>query len=355
VEDLTNNSQKAILSASGGRSNAKGGYRLLANKKFRLDKIQQGVAAKTVEAMEGESVVLLVQDTTDANYNTHKKTAGLGYSSENVLGVKVHTCLALSEIGVPFGVMAQSCFTRENPKSELTASEKSKRPIEEKESFRWLDTMRETTALIPKNITAITLCDRECDFYEFYNEAEYIEEEFVIRIVNNRVTESGEKVRAVLDKAGVSGTVEVNIPRDNRRNIKARTAEMEISFAQVTLPKPIIRKEEHLADSVTMNVVRIVEKNPPANCEPIEWFLATNLPINSAEDAFKIVQYYVQRWKIERFHYVLKNGCSIEKIQQRTYSGIVKMILIYSTIAAYILAMTLTAQNSTEAMCDSFF
>ena len=278
MEDLTNNSQKAIFSASGGRSNAKGGYRLLANKKFTLDKMQQGVTEETIAAMAGESVVLLIQDTTDANYNTHKKTVGLGYSSENVLGVKIHTC--------------------------------------------WLDTMRETTALIPKNITAITLCDRECDFYEFY---------------------------------GVSGTVEVNIPRDNRRNIKARTAEMEISFAQVTLPKPLIRKEEHLVDSVTMNVVRIVEKNPPANCEPIKWFLATNLPINSAEDAFKIVQYYVQRWKIERFHYVLKNGCSIEKIQQRTYNGIVKMILIYSTIAAYILAMTLTAQNSTEAMCDSFF
>jgi hypothetical protein len=355
VENLTNNPQKAIFSASGSRSQAKGGYRLLSNPKFTLDKLQQSVTEKTVETMAGERVVLLVQDTMDVNYNTHKKTIGLGYSSEKVLGVKVHTCLALTEKGVPIGVMSQDCFTRESAKNEMNQYEKAVRPIEEKESNRWLETMRKTTSQIPEGVTAITICDRECDFYEFYDEAENTSEKFIIRIVNNRVTESGQKVRSILENTPVYGTVNVNIPRDSRRNIPARTAEMEITFATVSLKKPVIRKEAHISDSVTFSVVRIVEINPPEKCEPIEWFLATNLSVVTVEDALKIVQYYVQRWKIERFHYVLKSGCNIEKIQQRSYDGIVPMLLIYSVIAAYILAMTITSQEVPDATCDYFF
>jgi hypothetical protein len=355
VEDLTNNSQEMLFSATGSRSNAKAAYRLLANKKFTTEKLAKGNAEKVVEMMAGEPVVLLVQDTTDTNYNTHKKTKGLGYSSEKVLGIKIHTCLAMSEKGVPFGVMAQNCFTREKSKNEMSNSEKSKRPIEEKESNRWLETMRETTAQIPESTTAITICDRECDFYEFYNEAKNIGEYFIVRIVNNRVTESGEKVRQLLENAVVAGTVSVNIPRDSRRNIPARVAEMDIAFVQVDLVKPVIRKEEHINASVTLTVVQIKEKNPPDGIKPIEWFLATNVPITNAQEAFKVVEYYVQRWKIERFHHVLKSGCNIEKIQQRSYDRIVTLILIYSVIASYILAMTLTAQASPDATCDIFF
>jgi hypothetical protein len=39
------------------------------------------------------------------------------------------------------------------------------------------------------------------------------------------------------------------------------------------------------------------------------------------EQAFEKVKYYVQRWKIERFHYVLKSGCAIEKLQERDISN----------------------------------
>ena len=355
VEDLTNNSQKMLFSATGSRSNAKAAYRLLANKKFTQEKLAKGNAEKVVESMKGEAVVLLVQDTTDANFNTHKKTKGLGYSSEKVLGIKIHTCLAINEKGIPFGIMAQNCFTREKSKNEMSSSEKSKRPIEEKESNRWLETMRETVAQIPEDTTAITICDRECDFYEFYNEAVNIGENFIVRIVGNRVTEDGEKVRQILEKATVAGTVSVNIPRDSRRNIPTRVTEMDIAFALVDLAKPAIRKEEHINDSVVLTVVRIKEKNPPEGVESIEWFLASNLPITNAQEAFKVVEYYVQRWKIERFHHVLKSGCNIEKIQQRSYDRIVALLLIYSVIASYILAMTLTAQESTDATCDTFF
>jgi hypothetical protein len=80
----------------------------------------------------------------------------------------------------------------------------------------------------------------------------------------------------------------------------------------------------------------VKEENPPQGLEPIEWFLMTNDEVNTTEQAFEKVKYYVQRWKIERFHYVLKSGCAIEKLQERDMEKTKSLILIYSVIAVFI-------------------
>ncbi|MDR2659597.1 MAG: hypothetical protein LBC27_06370, partial [Spirochaetaceae bacterium] len=61
-------------------------------------------------------------------------------------------------------------------------------------------------------------------------------------------------------------------------------------------------------------LIYLKEENPPKGLEPIERFLMTNDGVNSAGQVFEKVKYYVQRRKTGRFHYVLKSGCSIEKL-----------------------------------------
>jgi putative transposase len=39
--------------------------------------------------------VLPIRDTSDINLNGHKKTEGLGYCGEHVLGVKIHSCIKI--------------------------------------------------------------------------------------------------------------------------------------------------------------------------------------------------------------------------------------------------------------------
>ncbi|MDR1029717.1 MAG: hypothetical protein LBL76_02470 [Treponema sp.] len=46
----------------------------------------------------------------------------------------------------------------------------------------------------------------------------------------------------------------------------------------------------------------VKEEHPPKGKEPIAWFLMTGEPVNTAEEAYKYGGYYMQRWKIERFH-----------------------------------------------------
>jgi hypothetical protein len=60
----------------------------------------------------------------------------------------------------------------------------------------------------------------------------------------------------------------------------------------------------------------------------------------------------MQRWKIERFHYVLKSGCSIEKLQERSIDKTMILILMYSIIAGKILNMTYAGRLTPELPCS---
>ena len=197
----------------------------------------------------------------------------------------------------------------------------------------------------------IILCDREGDFYELYAEMLSLNASFAVRVIHDRKTVDGDNSVQQLRRTKSCGEAEVAIPRDTRNNTPARTAKMEVAYCTVAIARPA-NTSKKISDSLTLNLVRITEIG--AAKEPIEWFLATNLPLESPDDTMKIVGYYVHRWKIERFHYILKSGCQVEKIQQRTYDRIIPVLFIYSVIAAFILAMTYFARSVPDAPCDVF-
>jgi hypothetical protein len=353
AEQKTKNAQESsITGATGGRGQAKAVYRLLGNEEFELDKIQAHVKATTISQVEG--TVLLIQDTMDINYNGHKKTEGLGYSSEHVLGVKVHSCIAVSPDGQPIGLVAQSYETREEAKSSLTAKEKATRPIEEKESYRWLETLEESIRDLPEDVEPIVICDREGDIYELYAKAQELNAPFIIRVSHDRITDSDEKMLSQLRKTAADATVIVNIPRDSRANKPPRQAEMEVAGLTVTIKKPSTVVSESVPEALTINLVRITEINTTTD-DKIEWILATNRTIETADDKLEVIAFYVQRWKIERFHYVLKSGCKVEEIQQRTYERMKPILLIYSVVAMYIMIITYIGRVLPDTLCNVFF
>jgi hypothetical protein len=353
VEAMSENPGDSILSVCGTRYDAKAFYALLTNEKFSFEKITEASRRATVERIKSSGVteVLLPQDTTDVNLNGHKKTEGLGYSSNHTKGVQVHSCLALTPDGSTLGLMSQQYDTRKLSKQKETKWELSKRPIEEKESYRWLSTTQETLKEIPEGITPIIICDREGDFYELYADMLSLNTSFIVRLSQERVSTEGEHCIKKLRYTAACGEVEISVPRNTRQNIPARTAKMEIAHCCVTIVKPKRIKAE-IAEELTLNLVRITEVGEVD--EPIEWLLATNMPLTTSEDVMKVVEYYMHRWKIERFHYILKSGCQVERIQQRTYERILPVLFIYSMIAAFILAITYFARSLPDAPCSLF-
>ena len=353
VENSRKNVGKSVLGSVKERSQAKAFYRLLSNDKFEFEQLQTASRTSTISRMTG--TVLAIQDTTDIGLNGHKKTKELGYCSEHVMGIKLHSCIAVSPEGVPFGLLGQFYETRKEAKSALTKAEKAARPVEEKESYRWLKMLEESTKDIPDDVTVVTICDREGDFYELYAKAMELGKDFVIRVIHDRNSEENEKVANKIRKTGAVGNATVNIPRDSRRNIPARQTEMEVAHCRATIRKPATVRNTEITRNLTINLVRITEITPLDGQEPIEWILATSLLLGNDNDVMKIVEYYIQRWKIERFHYVLKSGCNAQRIQQRTYDRVKPVLLIYSVIALYIMAVTYLGRVLPDVPCDIFF
>jgi hypothetical protein len=93
--------------------------------------------------MEGHSLILAVQDTTSVNYDGQREMEGNGYIGDKTMGVNIHSCLAVIPEGLVLGVLDQMGFNRAERKNTLlTVERKKNRPIEEKESNRWLETMK---------------------------------------------------------------------------------------------------------------------------------------------------------------------------------------------------------------------
>ena len=63
----------------------------------------------------------------------------------------------------------------------------------------------------------------------------------------------------------------------------------------------------------------------------------------------------MQRWKIEQFHYVLKSGCTVEKLQERSMEKTTMLVLMYSIIASAIMNITYVARIHPLLPCTIFF
>jgi hypothetical protein len=216
--------------------------------------------------------------------------------------------------------------------------------------------MESSSKNIASDVKVIHICDREGDMYELFEKASKEDRLFVIRIVQNRLTVSGGKIIDEIKLSPQLGSLEIKVPRNSHKNQPEREATLTIRAKSFEVKRPVRRnRDEHLSASVTMNVVYISEETAADGIEPIEWLLATNESVNCAEDAIKISEYYIQRWKIERFHYVMKSGCQIEKIQQRSVDKIITLILMYSVISIKILNMTYLARISPDLPCDIIY
>jgi hypothetical protein len=97
---------------------------------------------------------------------------GNGYIGDKTLGVNIHSGLAVTPEGLVLGVLDQMGFNRaERKNTALTRERRKNRPIEEKESNRWLETMENADCDIGDDTKIPHVRDREGDNYELFDKA----------------------------------------------------------------------------------------------------------------------------------------------------------------------------------------
>jgi hypothetical protein len=340
----------SIPGACQSRAKTKATYRLFSNEKVDSVAILKGHRGETIKRMKQYDVALSVQDTTLCDFTSHPGTEGLGPTgSEGLIGLLAHTALAVTTNGIPLGILAQKIWARD-PDESKTKVHRKKRPIEEKESYKWFELMDQSLDGTPKNTMVVTVGDREADIYELFHKATSEKKHVLIRSIYDRcVDHEQKKLCAQVKSTDPLGKCMVRIPRNTELNLPPRTVWLMIQSCKVKLCAPFIKGKS--LDNITLTAILAREIAPPQGVKPVEWLLLTTLDVETAEEAFEKVRWYSHRWKIERFHYVLKSGCKIQELQLETAERLKNAIALYSFLAWRIIWITYQARETPDLSC----
>lgn len=304
---------------------------------------------ETQERLVGPGRVLLLQDTTSFDFSGQAAVEGLG-ALENPAcqGFFVHTTLAVSELGVPLGVVDQQVWVRLEEAVKARAKRRETR-FEDKESYKWVNGLHECGS---KTVwaQAITVCDREAHLYEFLDTLLEADQDFIVRGVHGRsFTVDGVDVFEAITFQPVAAEMTIQLKRHPDRD--ARPATVHLRFGSLTLRRP--KRLTTGREAITVQVVEVIEPQPPDGEAPVHWLLLTSLPVETVEQAQPIVTYYTYRWLIERFHYTLKSGCKLEDSQLRQEKRLERLLAVYSAVAWYLLWLTYQARLTPDAPCTT--
>ena len=345
-------------------------YRLFNHPKASPAKILEPHWKATAERMSGcGGPVLVMQDTVFFSYGKHVKTRGLGpigkSNAAHDRGLVMHNALAFTTSGVALGIVSQSTWARgEIPAEDY--QEKIERlqvtPIEEKESSKWLISLKQTLERTPAGVQLITLADRESDIFEFLTQAKELRAKYVIRARTDRKLVPEEsagctRMLEALSDAPVLGSLAVEVPGNGSR--KARTASIEVRVAEVTIQPPQRRgahaKASGSDEPVTVTLVGATEQSPPEGCESISWVLLTNLPVPDFESATEKVRWYARRWGIEVWHRVLKSGCKVEDCMLEEAERLKRYLTLFSIIGVRLMHVTYLARVQPDVPATEVF
>ena len=338
-------------------------YRFLNNERVTAEQIMRPHQARTVERCRASEVVVVAHDTTEFNFGKsgRKDLGNVGRGKS--FGFYGHFALAVARVveqRQPLGVLGFEIHSRDGTKGRR--GHRTLQTDPRNESKRWLK-MVERAAVALDGCAALHVMDREADSYGLMGNLVAGDHRFVIRMAGDkrRIADDGDEktVGAKLEGAGTLAEREVPVsargrsllPSYRKRHPEraARIAKLDVTSTQITLSRPdSSNKSPH--KTLLLNVVHVIEREPPAGEVAVEWRLWTTEPITTADEVLAVVDAYRCRWMIEEYFKALKSGCAIESRQLETHDGLVNSLALYVPVAWRLLRLrTLSRERNLPA------
>lgn len=345
----------------------KAAYRFLDNPRVDEAAILAGhFEATRQRSDEFGGTVLVLHDTTEFSYKrsdpdaigrtcvvpSGQKKAGR-QALYTVCGILMHASLAVTTEGLPLGLAAVKFWTRKKFKGTNALTRKvnaTRIPIEEKESYRWLENLRQATDFLASPERCVHVGDRESDIFELFCAAQDAGTSFVVRTCVDRLAEDGHTTIAQEMKSAKRGTHVVEITDRYGHPTQVR---LDVRYRQMVVRPPIGKQKQYPA--LTLSVIHARETTPPKGRERVEWKLLTNLPVKSLRKAIEKLDWYALRWKIETFFKILKSGCNAEEAKLRTATRLTNLIAIYSIVSWRIFWLCMLNRTDADAPAGLVF
>jgi hypothetical protein len=329
--------------------------RFLSNAKVTHQEIMRESCEKTVGLVEGLHV-LAIHDTSELNYEAHReRVRGLGtVGNGKDVGLFIHPLLALdAQSGACLGLAHQHMWIR----TQGAAKNYAQLPIEEKESYRWLEVAQAGKEKLQRAAMVTIVADRESDIYEEWDRIPDNKTHLLTRACRDRLLPNGQKLYGWLESQAVQGCYTLSLPaRADKRS--AHEARMEIRYGEVEIKRPKKCTDKKASARIKLYGIEVRERaeSVVGKEKPILWRLLTTHKIESVEQAQECVKWYCARWQIEQFFRTLKKqGLQIESSQVEEGERLMKLVSIAMQVAVRTMQLTLAREGNTERFATDVF
>lgn len=326
----------------------KAAYRFLNNPKVSPEKIQSTHRQQVRQLCSSHSVVLAIEDGSELDYSRHHSVEGLGFVGDGIgRGLLQHSTLAVTTSGGLLGILHQIWWKRARTAEGETRRQRQTRT---KESDLWANSIRAIGSIGP-NTRLVHVTDRGGDCYATMHAAYAAGQGFLIRAQHDRyVNDSTEHLWSFMGHQPVMGTRTIHVAaRPAKRKLPAqpaRTAQLAIRYAPIQVPPP--RNDPRFKKPLSAWAVYVIELDPPAGIEPVEWMLLTSEPVESFDQANTRVDWYTYRWLIEEWHKAEKTGCRLEASQLKSADALERLAALTAVVAVRLIQLRELAQAATD-------
>jgi hypothetical protein len=331
----------------------KGFYRFINNTRVTqstfMEGYKNGLASYSKKIMGQGEEWFLIHDTMYVEYNNRE--LDLGYTQDkDSNGLLLHHGLLLDNRHVPLGLLHQEVVQRS--REEFGKREMCKQKvIEDKESYKWITGIKAGQAFSEDTgRKLIHLLDREADIADVINL--FLGDctggsGFIIRARHDRSTLTNSQ-RACEENLSLFRLFKQIRESGHRKKIKRTLRNKDGRPYEAVC---WLRYQEYKFRGVEKPItsVHLEEVSPTGESKITEWYLLTNLPVQSFEEAEQVVENYTKRWTVEDFHKCYKTGCSIEKRQFDSKDPLCTVIGFLALLAIQLLRSRYYARQDPEA------
>src|SRR5436305_13797881 len=357
----------------GSEAQAHAAYRFLQTPQVSYEQLIGPHLKQTRAEMGKPERVLLIQDTTEVDYQQHPTTSGLGPVGNGTHhGFLLQSVLAVEPTSRQvLGIAHQEPFLRQPaPKGET----RRQREGRERESQVWERSVQ-AIGTPADGVQWIHVGDRYSDMFSFLWLCRQQQCDFVVRAAQDRCVDLlVEQADAPLPprshhrpRAGQpavakpqhlfevvrswSAVGEQDLHLEASKQTKARVAHVVLSFGCLRLLPP-----EHQQASqgrpLVVWVIRVWEPEPPEGVQGLEWVLLTSVPTATLAQAWQRVDWYRARWIVEDYHQGLKTGCSIEERHLQSYEALRRLLGLLAPTAVRLLQLRAVARETPERLAS---
>jgi len=295
--------------------------------------------AKLVAAAATGRHVLAIQDSSEINYQAQRgRKHGLGKVGNGTdVGLFVHPVLAVdAQTQECLGLVDARIWRRTKGK----AKNYKRLPIEEKESYRWVQGGEQAKAVLAEAAMVTVIDDREGDIYEKWARLPDQRTHLLTRASRDRSVADGGRLFATMAALPEAHRFTLDLPaRPGKRG--ARTARMAVRFGRIRVRRPGNCSDRNAPPEIELAAIEVRELNPPPG-DAICWRLLTTHPVESLEQALTVIGWYRLRWHIEQLFRTLKRqGLRIEQSVVEDGEALEKLAAIALIAAAITMQLVL--------------